>query len=417
MMPLINQLIHMGYSSAQVLNFIGKKFKNMNTGIDSAKSQGYNEESILKFLSGKIPVRKDAVEKTMSENDKYLSSIGLKTKQEKEDQTNKFIKGAIDIGSTALGAYALYRSIPKIASGLNTAVKGIGQGSNPLSSFPQTSAINKNSIQDTPGLQAAAQISTPSVIQSPSLANKGKETFEKFGLSPKIQDLIKSGNGPEEIEGYIQKFHPKEFKQFEKEAGISLRQALTEFNQQEPIVEEAPEKFKVPESKKLVAFPDGQIGEVESINKGIAKVNIDGTIRNRKMDDLIPEPEDAIEAVQNLLKIPEEDRSSVLAYTAYNPLTQKLYAMYHDGRTVEYDDFDEQDFEDINSGKFTPRTEGKNQFGLWTKEDEKSRGATLYKLLLSNPKYAKNQKDQTWRYLNEGYDYWKGLRKKRKGKK
>lgn len=117
MIPMIQQAITMGYTAAQILNYISKKFKTAAPGISSAKQQGYSDEDILKYLGNKIkPKNKKGVENQLSDQEKYLKSVGMKTKGEKEETRNKFISGAINLGLTGLGAYNMYQGF-----------KGLGQ--------------------------------------------------------------------------------------------------------------------------------------------------------------------------------------------------------------------------------------------------------------------------------------------------
>lgn len=114
MLPMITNLISMGYVASDILNFIGKKVKHLNKGIEEARVSGHKDEDILKFISGKMPKgKKKDVDRVVSDQEKYLKNIGIKTKEEKQESTRKGINTAIGVGATALGAYGLYNQYSK----------------------------------------------------------------------------------------------------------------------------------------------------------------------------------------------------------------------------------------------------------------------------------------------------------------
>lgn len=135
MLQLVNQMILMGSSALQILSFLGKKIPHLATGINNAIHSGQQPEHILNFLSNKIKSsNQKGVERQATENDKYLSSIGLKTKQEKADTRNKIIGGALGVGSGLLAAQRIYNGLngaqaavqPQVLSGQPNPIAPIG---------------------------------------------------------------------------------------------------------------------------------------------------------------------------------------------------------------------------------------------------------------------------------------------------
>lgn len=175
---------------------------------------------------------------------------------------------------------------------------------------------------------------------------------------------------------------------------------------------------KVPTNIKsnVVITPSGKIAEVESESKGISSVKIGDEIKRFKSDILEKPDSDMLAAVQDILSIPKEDRSAPLALTFYSPENKKLYVQFHNGKLVEYDDVDPSDFEKVSFEGGIAKTTGKNPYGEWYEGKEGSRGAAFIKFIRS-VKYAKVNEGKTWRYLSQGYDYWKKLRSIPKGRK
>ena len=111
MIQMIQMALTYGYTASQVLKYVSNKVKSASAGISQAQQQGYSDEDILKFLSGKVkPKNQKAVDRDLSAQERYMKSVGMKTKGEKEETRNKFISGALGVGATALGAYGLYKN-------------------------------------------------------------------------------------------------------------------------------------------------------------------------------------------------------------------------------------------------------------------------------------------------------------------
>src|SRR5271170_2993507 len=114
MIPLVTNMLFMGYAAKDILNFVAKKIKGMDKSINQARSTGYEDNDILKFISGKLSKgRSKEAQESLSSQEKYLKSIGIKTKGEKQETLRKGINTALTIGSAAAGAYGLYNKYAK----------------------------------------------------------------------------------------------------------------------------------------------------------------------------------------------------------------------------------------------------------------------------------------------------------------
>jgi hypothetical protein len=172
-------------------------------------------------------------------------------------------------------------------------------------------------------------------------------------------------------------------------------------------------------SKNIVITPQGT-GEVYHKGKEgiITKINEKKKAFYQK--DVDKPSEDLIEAVQNILNIPEIDRSSNIALFIYNPRDKEMYFQFHSGDAYKYYDVDPGKVYRLANKMNIPITEGKNVYGAWSQEDRASLGATFYQEIKKDPKYAKPKKGEPpnpyYEKLETMYDYWEKLRKKPKEK-
>lgn len=458
-MNSIEEALTSGYGEDEVLDFISKKYPDIAKKITKALSSGYSPRNILNFIS---PIFQQKQKGKQLQGRSSQQEIHALNREEDVESNKRLAKTAAQVGLTAGGGLLARRALQNAPFG--QIGKKIGQSLG----FKGPKGVSQTPVAETLGADTGlGQAATQQGLEQAAKAipkvpiNELKVDFETLKLAPKIESLLANGKLPEVLGGILQKqISPEQQEELEKKYNKSFPELLKEYadnflnkaegsplsqeslthqrNQakEEPIqvgtdknnevlenvenMELENENAQVPQNtSKMVALPDGRIGEIQDERQGIATIKTpDGKISRRKTDDLVHEPERVIKAVQDILEIPEASRSAAIAYTAYNPSSKKLYVMFHNGKTVEYDDFDEEDFNNISNGKMSAKTEGENIFGVWSPEDiEKSRGATFHNKIRINPKYSKENEDKTWRYLNEGFDYWQGLRKKAKRKK
>lgn len=216
MMMVINQALMAGFSITQILKFISSKFPALKGGIESAEASGFDPEKILKFLSHKVPHSREGAQKQVNANDQYLSSVGIKTKEEREAARNRALSGVLGVGAGALGSYALSRAAPKI---LQQLTGGLGAGNatpgQPAGPQPPTTPTPGQAVApEIQGVQAqTAQPQQPQPI-APTAPKKnakgGLELLKNIGEEGRVANLLEGGLPPKDIAGVLRKILPKD---------------------------------------------------------------------------------------------------------------------------------------------------------------------------------------------------------------
>lgn len=413
MLPIVNQALMMGFTASQLLKFISAKIPNMKKGIDSAKASGFDENKILKFLSQKIPYNKSGVERQLNANDQYMSSQGFKTKEEREESRNKALKGALGVGSAALSAYALSRSIPSNVSSLVSAVSG-APGQN-LSSSPQQELQQEEKIQ-LPAQQLQQQVPQQPPLDLgnaniPQAANieQSKENndkltklfigFEKgrdkgFDFESdaflKIAKRMKSTGSIRSKEDFEKFFNLFEQKKAEgKELPTALKEASIEYDSQKlsPTDQHAidePKEVEAPKIEKnsLVSSPNGT-GEVIHSRNGKALIQTeDGKKHQVEESKLLKPPREAAIEAMELIKsfTPEQMRSTHHMLNSYDEEEKKAFFVFHDGSAYVVDDISPEEYEELSKEVEEAKTSGETIIGKWAK-GYGSRGAGYNKVV------------------------------------
>ena len=448
------------HSPEEVVNFIMDSFPYLGKKISRMLNVGYDLRNIFNFFTGLNLNQLKKLEKE-SRNSLNFFSDSLRRGQALTRESSALNK--IKNAGAAFG---------KIGAGLGGGYLAAKALQNFPRSEPQSSPKLLDAIQETPNLQEGylvgksqekvnrplfpiptSQRGIPNIPSGQALAQSKQERnlpqsripqapiqpqeksaheiLDNLGISPRIEAL-KEKNPPDLVAKVIKRFlTPQQKSALKNETSKPIENLVEEYLQETPPpnLETSPQQPEIPQevqrkemprdfSKNIVMTREGDIGKLIDEKQGISTIKLlGGEKRTRKDDELEHPPKDVITAAQDLLEIAEEDRSAPLAYTAYSPENSKLYLMFHNGDIAEYDDIEENIFEEITDGKFTPRTSGENQFGIWNPSDPKSRGATFYKYIRDNPKYSRANKNITWRYLRKGFDYWDKLRKKPKRKR
>lgn len=440
-----------GYTAMQIIGFLSNSVPNLSHGIKKARKSGYSPENIIDFLSkANIPEGK---------NSDYLSQGQRHANvEEKEGQFVKNIaKTAASIGT----GYLASRAIPGLFGAASQAIRGNGPtahniGPSPMGGGP-TGPIavgGANIPTNVPGqvIQPQGSIQPlPSQPQQPLVPSNSIQILKQMGLDKTVDALTKAGNPPDiiskSIESTINAQQKKWLtdKQKTGEAkpikemvddylsqGEQIQQtdipkqpeviSAKEFSiEPEPIQEEMKNAKKL-EKGDVVISRDGSVKELESIRNKEALVKDDkGKITKVKTDEISQPDEDVIETVNRILKKPEIDKSSLISYWAYDTPSNELFVMYHNGESYKYIDVPKDLVNELSEGAVSPKTEGGNVFGVWSPEDEMSRGATLSDRIIRHEKYRKSKKGEpanpNYRRLMKGYDYWKELRRQGSRKK
>jgi hypothetical protein len=458
--------LQQGYSPQQVLSYLSQAIPQFSPMIKKAQKAGYPAEQIVGFLSKNFETEN---RQGMSESERH--AVNRRADAERTKYGLKAVGAAIATPIAARAAQsALTRALPSSLTG------GISQtllpnnptnpgGVNPLNTgSAPTQGTSPIGIQQPQASSSQSPVSpilpqTQTPVQPEVKTIDLKQTLEKYpGFELKINDLLKTKNSPEAIAAYFKKFNPSQTTKLEKEAGKPIEDIVSEYvtsrpqeadlqqqepvkpldiaeqnlpkqqvsEQQEPVnpLDIEQEKIETQEAKPIekgstVASPLG-VGDVKEIRNGKALIEIDGKKHQVDAEDLESEPEDVIEIVQNLLEIPEVDKSSIVSLFTYDPDEKKMYIQFHNGEFYKYLDVDPEKVRQIAEKNGTPVTKGKNIFGAWSPDDQKSLGATLIKEIINDPKYRKAKKGEkentNYVKLPTLFDYWQKLRKKPKKK-
>lgn len=454
-----------GYGADEILEYISKAIPKMAPNIMKAKKSGYGVQQILGFLSKTFD----------TENRKGMSTTERLAANKRSD--SEMTKYGLKMAATAVAAplaagavgSALQRALPTPLKGFpsqltsqigamspSVAPNIPGQNIPSSATMPPIAPAGNNVTQPSapPINQQAPTIpQPPQPIQPQRDVKKSVDIIKSTGQEATVKNLIEGGLPPSQIKdtlGVI--LGKKKLKELEKATG-GIEQAIEDYASsmaQEQVeapqemakdlnipemTSELPTAEMMPESNELVekpiqeakpikkadtvATPQG-IGEIKEIRNGKAIVEVDGKLHKVDEDELETEPKDVIEEVQQLLKIPEVDRSSIVSLFTFDPEERKMYIQFHTGDTYKYLDVDPEKVMKIANKMGIPVTKGKNIFGAWSPEDKKSLGATLIKEIINDPKYKKSKKgeepNKNYVQLETLYDYWQGLRKKPKKK-
>ena len=462
MIPLIQQAMVMGYTATQIINFIANKIPNMSGGLRNAKKRGYSDEDILKFLSNKIPMKDpEGAKKYSNQLDDYLSSQGIKTKEERREQKAKSIKGALGLAGTALGAYKAYQTYSGIGQqlmGYLGLASGAGQNPNigPTGSPPatppgspapnpaqQVQATAQAPVQQAfqhqpapgvvPGgispqtMPQPAQVLPKTQVQQPAQPSQAPQTpttpasskpqvdsesiLNQMGLTERIRSLTKAGNTPEGVTAALSiTMSPGQKKwlsdQIKQGTSVPLEDLVSDYMAKIPADDKSQQKIA---RGSAVITPEGDIATIEDLPGKTAKVDINGKKEVFEKDELIPEPENKDEILdlyeRLIAAIPEEFRSSVLNWVGYDSERNLLQLKFHDGKSYTYENIPPQFVKDLKDVSFVAKTNGGNYYGTFSKDDP-SRGAGVFELLRNLQKSLGGKGNEYIAKFEEIYSYF-----------
>lgn len=475
-MNLITSALTSGFTQKQIIDYFIRKFPQYKDKIQAAVSMGFTPNQILKFVGGgRQEVNKREIG-SLTEHER--------TKQSEAQRKSNINQTAMGIAGTALGAYGLPAILGALNKSANSQIQTPGPFAGPLSQTPirtgpaalpapqppQTITDQPSpmppigprggagvpqpvNVSKAPGLPPANKLATPQVAQSPAsepvtqgpVKPESGAILDNLGIRLKIEKMRHQGHEPNTIIQAAEKMIPKELKgQFPvKEVvadylskppetalgklpegkGINYKGLLEPF-EDKPVRPEdyqrKPDDVKPLDKGALVLTPNGKVSEVKA--KGPTGLIVDegGKGTKHQEADLEQEPEDVIDIVNNILKIPEVDRSSVVSLFTYDPEDQQMIIQFHTGESFKYYGMPPEEVKEIAEKNGTPVTEGKNVFGAWSPEDKKSLGAALIQRVINNPKYKKPKKGEppnpNYKKLDTLYDFYEKLRKKPKRK-
>ena len=383
-----------GYSSKQIIDFLLNKFPEHRETIQKALAANFTAEQVLKFLTGgrKELNRVDSEPKTEHEQ-----TLGIDN--QRKSNINK--AAAYGLAGTALGAYALSRAIPQAV--LPEILPA--QAQIPFSPRSLAGQLPKQIGQVAP---VQAQVPPEPMQQAPQQVQPTKPIvpqvspdliLEQMGVKNRVDTMLQAGNSPDAIAATLTSLGRNRGKTDE-----DLVKVINDYAASKPIAPtvqpeqkmpspkiesiqplmEKPREMRVQEVGNLALLPRGEVGEIEAIKNGIAKINVDGRITHRKLDDLeempISQP-DLATLYENLIQaIPEHARSSVINFAGYDPIANELIFRPHSGAAYVYKNIPPEFAEKLKNAMFQAKTTGENFYGSWT-AGEGSRFAGLAQLI------------------------------------
>jgi len=404
-----------GFTSKQIIDYLIRKFPNHKDKIKDALKAGFTVDQIVKFLGGgRKSVNEDSPATTEHEQTRDIDI------QRGQDVNQTALKGAgmaALSGGAALGAPMLQNALKRAAPQLMGpgAVTNVQPGT--LTTATGTMAPMPNPSTLIPSSQT--QPSQPPI--SPNIAQQQipiqpeikpidvKQILSKHaGFESKINDLMKSGNGVEEISTYFKKFNPSQTSKLEKDAGKSIEEIVSEYMGSIPEQENIPEtqevsKQKIPLTREealgkfreniinkgsTVASPQG-IGSVREIRNGKAIIEVDGKKHQVNEDELIQAPIDEKdladlyeELTQGIEKKTGKQISRNVEWAGYDPNTNELaYKPHGSDQLYAYDDISPEDVEVLTNFLTQRKSTGENFIGAWEAGTESPIGAAMYQLI------------------------------------
>lgn len=421
MNPIFNSL-QQGYDPEEILGFLSKSLPQIVPSIRKARSAGYTIQQILGFLSKTFD---KPIHKGMSESEIHAAN------RISDSERGKFglkMAGAAFaapiVGNAARSA--LSRALP---SSIQTLLPGIEHSDNiqnpsvqnqnevaleQTSQKPQQIVPSENISQQPPvnaeNITQTSKSVQPEVktINAGEVLTNASKTYN--GLKEKIDELVKSGNGAEQISAFFQKFRPEIVKNIEKSSGQTFKKTIEDYlsqstnllpkstelvgketkNAGNPQIQEkiSPEMEKPTISKKETVFSPQGIGEVKEIRNGQALIDVDGKMHKVKESELVPSPlpqKDLADIYDELLRGIEKETGQEVSrnvnVAAYDPEANSLAYIPHQGGLYIYDDISDEDKAILMNSLATRKTTGSNHIGAWKEGTVSPMGAQMSALI------------------------------------
>jgi len=470
MLALVNNLVLAGYTASQILNFVSKKVNGLSQGIQTARSSGHVDEDILKFLSGKIKTPgKSDFQDMANDQDKYLTKIGLKTKAQRAETRNKFLKGALGIGAGALAAYQGYRMAsnalnPPQATTPPTAFQLPGPGAPPPGAppgptipiqgtripppgpMPQPQTPQPQPIVPTAPAQRQPNPSSLAAIQSsgfgPLISSLAKQNIPAAGI---VSALNKLGKGQafntlakglgQTAEQLIEDFVSLAASETASDATHQNQRAVHAMQQPPSALGQSPEQTQISQEateepaqpiealspvpisqapkpgNKPVLLPSGHIGTIRSVKDGIASIDTDEGVKTRKLSDLIISDEDKDSLVQTyrslVNQMPPEWKSNWIWFANYD-YKHNIFHWIHSktGKLYSYENVEPEFVKRLASLGFRTKTSGGSEIKPYEIGDQ-STGAGISELVQEMKTRREMPEQKNFRSAEPVFDFMK----------
>lgn len=407
-----------GHGIDEILGFLTKAYPQLGNKIKQATKLGYTGSAAVGLMS------------KLFESESYPSM--MTPNQISSSQRNKEgsqVKEALMSFGTGLASQALTRSAGSVGSQMLQPAQAPQLGGSPPQPGPNQPA---QITQSPPGQPAQnAQVPSPQSPQQPGpnspisnqplqsivspLATKTQiETIP--GFTKKISDMAGAGNNAEQIAAFLTFNDPKNAKLLEKQANKPLQEVIAEYlpniqqQAQQPIspiipqqalqpiqqvdqpidqkkVIESPKPMKI-EKGSLALSPSGIAGMIESVSGNKALINVNGKIKQVDKDSLIssPIPEKDLadlysDVIGGIKKSTGKEVSRSVYWAGYDPSSNELIYIPHDGGAYIYDDISEEDKNELVNFLTVRKSTGLNHIGAWDEGSESPIGAAMFKLI------------------------------------
>lgn len=393
MNSLISKALSEGFSNDDILKYLMKKFPHYSNKIQQAITSGFSIDQIVKFLSGG--------KKELARHQEPITEFQQMTERgiQRRQNIEKTALGATALAAAPIAApmaqAALQRALPPIISSVFPAMQ---QGIKSLSQQILPENIQQTEIKPQDHLQNIPQQppgNEPIIPQQALPAQPEQKIIDptallsKHGLLKHVEELSKKQKDPKAIAGILYSKYPKEMKEFQKESGKNMEDAIGDYLQSKPQEMIKPEEEKPTISKKeTVATPQG-IGEIKEIRNGKALVEVEGKKHVVDEDELIQSPlpekelsdlyEDLISGIE---KKSGKQISRNVEWAGYDPKTNELaYKPHGSDKLYAYDNISPEDVELLTSLLTQRKSTGENFIGAWEAGTESPIGAAMYQLI------------------------------------
>jgi hypothetical protein len=396
-----------GYSPEEILGFLSKKIPQIVPSISKAKRSGYTVNQILGFLSKNFET-----ESRRGMNESQIHAVNQRADSER-------VKYGLNLAATAAALpiagiaarSALQRALPSSlthpAQSIAHALPGANNSTNLGANNPSQSALGPTS-QINPAQNQQSPLASQSPIESGNIAQSQQQLqpevktidvsslLEKSGLKKHVDELSQKVKDPKAIAGILYNKFPKEMKAFQQESGQNMEDAIGDYLSQNSVgggmkpneemkpIEQQPAKI---EKSSIVGSPNG-IGEVKAIRNGKALIEIEGKKHEVNEDELIQSPlpeKDLADLYNDLVSGIEKESSQQVSrnvyWAGYDPNTNELAYLPHDGGLYVYDNISPEDAKELTGILNQRKSTGQNYIGVWEKGSSSPIGAAMYQMI------------------------------------
>lgn len=411
-----------GFTITQVIDWLKKNDKILGSKIKEALRQGHTEDEIGQYLTKGASI-------SYAKRQNLLSGMSEKEKGERianyqppiETALRKALPAAAIGLAGAAAAPALIRSLPVAAQQLlGLGGPGTGPGGSPTAAPIPTAAATAPPGAPPQAPTPAAGAAVAGAVGQAIAKGQGAVLFNQMG--DKVTGIIKSLAGqqdPETIAAVLDQkiLSPGQKKWLSQQGADDLPGLVADYlstlppeqSSAPPAEQPATQAAPPPEAPQPTAvapaqahaekpkeeitvggsaqLPSGDIGKIESVKNGIAKITVDGKERHVKADELeaAPLPEKDLadlfdELKARIEKETGEEISRMAGFVGFNAENNELAFRGHTGDLYIFDEIDPEDIKFLTEATVMRKTTGENYIGPWYKGTKTVMGAKMHEL-------------------------------------